>query len=112
VTTVLLALGFAFKRLDDVDQKLRPDFELDVRGELHYGELDTGSERGTKIEDRLSIYHSVGNPVLWIVQSEARRQSLRAKDTNPNSYFGIFNDVVSNPQGAVWLSVTNKLLPL
>jgi hypothetical protein len=109
VTSVLQALGFPFRRLDDVDKGLLPDFELDIWGELVYGEFDTGSERGVKIEDRLSKYHAVGDRVFWIVPSEARRESLRAKDLNPNSYFGVFDDVVNNPLGAVWLSVTNRL---
>jgi hypothetical protein len=112
VTSAVLALNFPCKRLDDVDQDLRPDFEIKVAGKDLYGELDLSSERGTKIEDRLNIYLPVGNPVLWIVPSEARRRSLRHKDQNRKSYFALFDDVVTNPTGPIWLGRSNQFFTL
>jgi hypothetical protein len=112
LTWVLLALGYPCRRLDDVDQRLLPDAEIEVNGELHFGELDTGSERGRKIEERLSIWGTVSDPILWIVMTEQRRQSLRAKDRNENSYFGVWKEVVNNPKGEVWLNVNNQLVTI
>jgi hypothetical protein len=83
-----------------------------VNGETVFGEADTGSERGTKIEDRISQYEAVGNQVLWVVMTEDRRRSLRAKDRNENSLYGVYEEVVKNPSGKIWLKSKNQLVTL
>ena len=112
ITTVLQALGYEYRRLSDVDRDLLPDFEMMVRGELHYGEFHTGKMRGRKIEDRLSLYERVGSPVLWIVPTETERQKLRSMDRNENSHFGLVEEVVNNPKGEIWLDVNGQFLTL
>lgn len=112
LTYVLQALGYEYRRLDDVDQSLLPDAEIIANGSLEFIEMDCGTERGGKIEGRLSAYDSREYIVRWIVMTEERRQSLRAKDQNKNSYFGLFTEVVNNPEGEIWLGIDNQFVTL
>lgn len=92
LTDVLLKLKVKCERWD-VDKDLRPDAELTVNEELYYLEMDMGTERGRAIEDRLSVYETVGNSVLWVVPDEKRMEQLMRK--SPRSYFGIYKEILN-----------------
>jgi hypothetical protein len=119
LTYVLLSLAYVCRRLTDVDPELLPDAEIEVPDPVtrqvvrHFIELDTGSMRGRKIDDRLALWAEESDePVLWIAMTEERRRSLRARDRNKNSLFAVWEEVVRNPHGEIWLNVSNQLVTL
>ena len=102
LTDVLVLYEGCCQRGHKVDSQLRPDAELTISGQLHYIEYHSGSMRGRKIEERLRLYDSVDNAVMWIVETENERRKLLQK-ANENSWFGVYSEIVTNPS-CDWLN--------
>ncbi len=89
-----------------VDQKYRPDAELQLK--LHYMvELDRGTESITFVQrKRMPLYQSYDGIVLWIAETEVRREALRhvAAAVQEISLFGTLSDIQKDPFGPIFLA--------
>ena len=94
LTRVLVHFPGEYTRGFAVDQRYKADADVEFGGKIHRFEMDTGSERGQKIAERLQVYDGVSDTILWIVKTPERRESLLSKCTNENCYFGLYNELI------------------
>jgi hypothetical protein len=104
-----------------LDKRLRADAEIREDWRTLYVELDRGTERTRILTRRLATYEQhrelfkgTKDTVLWIVPDDDRRQELiaLAQEVESFSYFGLFQDVLADPLGPVWMDTQGTLEPL
>ncbi len=62
----------------EVDQNIRPDATLIIKGKTWHVEMDSGLNTGyAEVKRRLKFYEKVTDPVLWIASSGVRADGIR-----------------------------------
>jgi hypothetical protein len=87
------------------DDRLRPDAEAWINGQLYYLELDRGTMGYAQIQRRFRLYEGFPHFVLWVCPTPERRDGLRgrAEALRSVALFTTFAEAVADPHAAIWL---------
>jgi hypothetical protein len=89
-----------------VNRRIRPDAEMTLNGIFYFVELDTGEQTLSQVCRRQAVYAGVEDFVLYVTTTERRRESLRrncSEAVRKIALFGVLDDVMRQPHGAVWM---------
>ena len=114
VTEFLLNFDMPIDRLNDVDPTLRPDATMHAKGGDYHVELDEGTHSAFNAAKRLEVYQKVNATVLFITTTTARAKNIlkRCEFLGDKLWVGLYEKVVADPTGKVWLTPTNKVMAL
>jgi hypothetical protein len=87
------------------DERIRPDAEVWINGQLYYLELDRGTMGYAQMERRFRLYEGFSHFVLWVCPTPERRDALRvrAERLRQCALFTTFAEAVTSPHETVWL---------
>ena len=97
-----------------VDRHIRPDAEMQLRGQKFYVELDSGEQSHRQVRDRQLAYASVRDFLLYVTLSERRLTGLikHAESVRHIALFTTLERVVADPHGPVWVDCQGKTVAI
>jgi hypothetical protein len=89
------------------DDRIRPDAEVRLNGQLYYLELDCGTMGYAQMERRFRLYEAFPHFVLWVCPTPERRDGLRARAQRLRhcALFATFAEALADPHAAIWIDV-------
>ena len=99
------------KRGNEVDQKIRPDAEMEMGNEKYFVELDTGTVHHPKQRKRWKRYSTVKDEFLLVVTlSKIRMKNLitNADGVRSIALFTTLAEAIADPYGEIWRDCLGK----
>ena len=86
------------------DNRIRPDAEVWIRGQLYYLELDRGTMSLSQLDGRFRKYEECRHLVLWVCSTAERREALRqrAERLRQSALFASLAEAVASPHEPIW----------
>ena len=86
------------------DERIRPDAEIRIKGQLYYLELDRSTMGYRQIERRFRLYEQCPHLSLWVCATEERRENLRkrAGRLHSTALFATFAECLVSPHAEIW----------
>ena len=93
------------RRGNDVDQRIRPDAEMEMDDQKYFVELDTGTVHHPKQRKRWKRYDKVADEFLLVVTSSKKRMKnliSSADGVRSIALFTTLKEAIENPFGEIW----------
>ncbi len=89
------------------DDRIRPDAEAWINGQIHYVEWDRATMGYAQMERRFRLYEAFPHFVLWVCPTPERRDGLRARAEALRhcALFTTFAEVLADPHAPIWIDV-------
>ena len=96
------------------DDRIRPDAEAWINGQLYYLELDRGSMGYAQMERRFRLYEDFPHFVLWTCPTAERRDGLRgrAERLRHCALFTTLPEALADPHVSIWIDVGGERVAL
>ena len=96
--------GTILRGPEATDERVRPDAEMRINGQLYYLELDRATMGYRQIESRFRLYEQCPHLSLWVCSTQQRREGLRTRAGRlyATALFTTFAEAMASPHGEIW----------
>jgi hypothetical protein len=96
--------GTILRGPEATDERVRPDAEMRINGQLYYLELDRATMGYRQIERRFRLYEQCPHLSLWVCSTQQRREGLRTRAgrLHATALFTTFAEAMASPHGEIW----------
>jgi hypothetical protein len=87
------------------NERVRPDAELRINGQVYYLELDRGTMSHAQIAGRFQLYEGCPDFSLWVCSTSDRMERLRkrAQVLRHTALFTTYAQAMADAHSAIWM---------